>query len=53
MPALAQVLNADQPGRASFRGAKYGDQRHDRVFIGHNGADSYYSARGFRCWLKV
>jgi hypothetical protein len=34
-------------------GAIYGDRRYNRVFIGHNGADSYYSARGFRCWLKV
>jgi hypothetical protein len=34
-------------------GAIYGDRRYDRVFIGHNGADSYYSGRGFRCRLKV
>lgn len=34
-------------------GAIYGDRRYNRVFIGHNGADSYYSGRGFRCWLKV
>ena len=33
-------------------GAIYGDRRYHRVFIGHNGADSYYSGRGFRCWLK-
>ncbi len=34
-------------------GAIYGDRRYNRVFIGHNGADSYYSGRGFRCSLKV
>jgi hypothetical protein len=34
-------------------GAIYGDRRYDRAFIGHNGADSYYSGRGFRCWLRV
>lgn len=34
-------------------GAIYGDRRYNRVFIGRNGADSYYSGRGFRCWLKV
>lgn len=34
-------------------GALYGDRRYNRVFIGHNGADSYYSGRGFRCALRV
>ena len=34
-------------------GAIYGDRRYNRVLIGHNGADSYYSGRGFRGWLKV
>ncbi len=34
-------------------GAIYGDRRYNRVFIGHNGADSYYSGRGFRCRLNV
>jgi hypothetical protein len=34
-------------------GALYGDRRYNRVFIGHNGAQSYYSARGFRGCLKV
>lgn len=28
-------------------GALYGDRRYGRVFIGHNGAQSYYSARVF------
>ena len=34
-------------------GALYCDRRYDRVFVGHNGADSYYSGRGFRGSLKV
>ena len=34
-------------------GALYGDRRYGRVFVGHNGAQSYYSARGFRGMLRV
>ena len=34
-------------------GAIYGDRRYHRVFIGHNGAESYYGGRGFRGSLKV
>ncbi|MCF2490828.1 DUF4256 domain-containing protein [Dyadobacter sp. CY347] len=34
-------------------GAIFGDRRFDRVFIYHNGADSYYAARGFRGSLRV
>jgi hypothetical protein len=34
-------------------GALYGDRRYGRVFVGHNGAQSYYAARGFRCCLTV
>jgi hypothetical protein len=34
-------------------GALYCDRRYGRVFVGHNGAQSYYSGRGFRAWLKV
>lgn len=34
-------------------GALFGDCRYDHVFIYHNGADSYYAARGFRGMLKV
>lgn len=34
-------------------GAIYGDYRYGRVFIGHNGADSYFGARGFRGALRV
>ncbi len=34
-------------------GAIFGDRRFGRVFIYHNGADSYYAARGFRGVLRV
>ena len=34
-------------------GAIFGDRRYNTVFIYHNGADSYYGARGFRGVLKV
>ena len=34
-------------------GAIFGDFRYEHVFIYHNGAQSYYAARGFRGVLKV
>ncbi|OQP64551.1 DUF4256 domain-containing protein [Niastella populi] len=34
-------------------GAIFGDYRFGQVFIYHNGADSYYGARGFRGTLRV
>src|SRR5438445_8455018 len=34
-------------------GALYCDRRYDRVFVGHNGAQSYYAARAFRGSLRV
>ena len=34
-------------------GAIFGDRRFGRVFVYHNGADSYYAARGFRGCLRV
>ena len=34
-------------------GAIFGDRRYDRVFIYHNGAQSYYAVRGFRGVLKI
>ena len=34
-------------------GAIFGDRRYDRVFVYHNGAQSYYAARGFRGMLRV
>jgi len=34
-------------------GALYCDRRYGRVFVGHNGAQSYYAARAFRGVLRV
>ncbi|MBW7845292.1 MAG: DUF4256 domain-containing protein [Bacteroidia bacterium] len=34
-------------------GAIFGDFRFGRVFIYHNGAESYYAARGFRGFIKI
>lgn len=34
-------------------GALFCDRRYDTVFVYHNGAESYYSARGFRGSLRV
>lgn len=34
-------------------GAIFGDRRFGRVFVYHNGAESYYSGRGFRGCLRV
>lgn len=34
-------------------GGLFGDSRYGRTFIYHNGAESYYAARGFRGILKV
>jgi len=34
-------------------GALFCDRRYDTVFVYHNGADSYYGARGFRGSLRV
>jgi hypothetical protein len=37
----------------SLGGALFGDRRFGKVFIYHNGAESYYAARGFRGRLAV
>jgi hypothetical protein len=34
-------------------GAVFCDRRYNTVFVYHNGAESYYAARGFRGWLRV
>lgn len=34
-------------------GAIFGDWRYGRVFIYHNGAESYYGSRGFRGFLSI
>lgn len=44
---------ATPPAIRSLGGALFGDRRYDHVFVYHNGAQSYYAARGFRGRLKV
>ncbi len=41
------------PDVRKLGGALFGDRRFGRVFIYHNGAESYYSGRGFRTSLRV
>ncbi|MBL8888970.1 MAG: DUF4256 domain-containing protein [Planctomycetaceae bacterium] len=41
------------PSVRQLGGALFGDYRFGRTFIYHNGAESYYSVRGFRGLLKV
>lgn len=41
------------PEIRALGGALFGDRRYDRVFTYHNGAQSYYAARGFRGVLRV
>jgi len=41
------------PGIRKLGGAIFCDRRYDTVFLYHNGAESYYAARGFRGSLRV
>lgn len=41
------------PDIRKLGGAIFGDRRYNRVFVYHNSAPSFYSARGFRGSLKV
>src|SRR5262245_7734823 len=41
------------PEIRKLEGALFCDRRFDHVFVYHNGAESYYAARGFRGSLKV
>ena len=41
------------PEIRALGGALFGDRRYGRVFIFHNGAQSYYSGRGFRGLLRI
>lgn len=34
-------------------GAVFCDRRYNTVFLYHNGAESYYAARGFRAIIKI
>lgn len=44
----------ETPGEIrTLGGALFCDRRYDTVFVYHNGAESYYAARGFRCSLRV
>lgn len=60
--ALQQLGNFDAktsswiltpPELRKLGGAIFGDYRFGRVFVYHNGAESYYAARGFRASLRV
>ena len=41
------------PSVRKLGGALFCDRRYDTVFLYHNGADSYYAARGFRGSLRI
>ncbi len=41
------------PAVRKLGGALFCDRRYGQVFVYHNGAESYYAARGFRCALTV
>ncbi len=41
------------PAVRKLGGALFCDRRFDTVFLYHNGAESYYAARGFRGWVRV
>lgn len=44
---------ATPAGVRSRGGALFGDRRYGQVFVYHNGAESYYAARGFRGLVTV
>jgi hypothetical protein len=41
------------PDVRALGGALFCDRRYGKVFVYHNGAESYYAGRGFRGWLQV
>jgi hypothetical protein len=41
------------PEVRKYGGALFCDRRYNHVFVYHNGAESYYAVRGFRCSLSV
>ncbi|MBM3725272.1 MAG: DUF4256 domain-containing protein [Acidobacteria bacterium] len=45
-------IKTPEPVR-NLGGALFCDRRYDAVFVYHNGAESYYAARGFRAAVKV
>ncbi|MES2532825.1 MAG: DUF4256 domain-containing protein [Pseudomonadota bacterium] len=44
---------ATPPDIRELGGALFADRRYGKVFVYHNGAQSYYAARGFRSALRV
>jgi hypothetical protein len=44
---------ATPPDVRMLGGALFCDRRYGRVFVYHNGAESYYAARGFRGCVTV
>ena len=44
---------ATPPAVRALGGALFCDRRYDTVFVYHNGAESYYAARGFRARLVI
>jgi hypothetical protein len=44
---------ATPAGIRKLGGALFCDRRYDHVFLYHNGAQSYYAARGFRGALRL
>ncbi len=44
---------ATPPDVRAAGGALFGDRRYGRVFVYHNGAPSYFAARGFRGALRI
>lgn len=41
------------PDIRKLGGAVFCDRRYNTIFLYHNGAESYYAARGFRGWVRV
>lgn len=41
------------PDFRELGGALFAEYRYKKIFIYHNGAQSYYAARGFRAYVKV
>ena len=41
------------PSIRKLGGALFADRRYDTVFVYHNGAESYYAARGWRGIVKI
>lgn len=51
--AKSQSWIKTPPEIRKLGGAIFCDRRYDHVFVYHNGADSYYAARGFRSLLRI